>query len=227
MAGMDPPDPPPADERVARARALADRAAAEAEAGRPNEARLLLEAALVEGGVDVHVLFRAFQFHFRLGELEPAEHFARRRLAAAGPDTRTPHAARAYTNLGLVLVFRKRFDGARAALARALEIDRAIGFEYGVARDLGNLSLIHEDQGDLDAAEALLREALAIAQRLGAEDIAATKYANLGDIAMRRGQPDAARALWARAVEVFARLGPRRHHDEFAAKIAALDKRAE
>jgi tetratricopeptide (TPR) repeat protein len=205
---MDPPDPPPAD-HAAR--------------GRPDVARRDVADALALAPADVHVLFRAFQFHFRAGELEPAERYARLRLAAAGPDALTPHAARAHTNLGLVLLYQKRFDEARDAITRALEIDRAIGFDYGVSRDLGNLSLIPEDLGDFPAAEALLRESLAIAERIGAEDLAATKLANLGDVALAQGRREEARAFWTRAVAIFARLGPGKHHDEFTKKIAALD----
>lgn len=220
---MDPPDPPPSDENAAKARVLADQAAAAEGEGRAEDARRLIGAALEHGGADVHVLFRAFQFHFHAGELEPAEAFARRRLEAAGPGVDTPHLARAYTNLGLVLLYRKDYAAAEEAMARAVEIDRRVGFEYGLARSLGNLSLVPEELGDLDRAESLLREALVIAERIGAEDLKASKYANLGDIALRRGNRAEARALWVLAVEFLGRAGKMKYFDEYTKKIADLD----
>ncbi|GJQ29757.1 MAG: hypothetical protein HBSAPP03_16410 [Phycisphaerae bacterium] len=222
-APCDPPDPPAANGEAAAARAVAERAAALAGEGKVEEARSEFAHALEQGGADVRVLFLCFQFHIRIGEYDAAEAFARRRLAAVGEDTATPHTARAYTNLGLVLHFRGNDAEARAAFERAIDIDTRLGFEYGLARDLGNLSLIPEKLGDFDQAESLLTKALEIAQRIGAEDLAATKYTNLGDIALARGQPEVARHHWAHALAIFQRLGPRKHFDEYAAKLAALD----
>lgn len=220
---MDPPDPPPVNERVAQARAFAECAAVAAAEGRIDEAREGFAHALEHGGKDVRVLFLCYQFHFRIGEYEAAEQFARRRLAAAGPDAESSHTARAYSNLGLVLQYRGELDAAEAMMRRALEIDTRVGHEYGVARDLGNLSLVPEARGDFDRAEALLHQSLALAERIGADDIVATKLANLGEISLARGRPDETRILWTRAVAIFRRIGPARLGDEFAKRLAELD----
>lgn len=219
----DPPDPPPASERAAVARALAERCATAAAEGRLDEAREGFERALADGGADVRVLFLCFQFHLRSGEYPAAVEFARRRLAAADPDVDSPLSARAQTNLGLALHFCGDATAAEAAITRALEINRRLGNEYGVARDLGNLSLLPEARGDFDVAVALLHEALAIAERIGADDIAATKLTNLGEIALARGEVDAARNFWSRAVTIFERIGPRKHYDEFSRRLTDLD----
>lgn len=217
------------------ARMIAEQAAAAAGEGRIDEARRGVAAAIELDPTDVQVLFLAFQFHFRIGELDEAERYVRRRLKAAGangsgdlqeadgPGADNEHAARAYGNLGLIHLFRRRFDEAQAAMNRALEIDTRIGNEYGVARDTGNLGLVYETRDDLDRAEELYHAALALAERLGADELIATKCANLGDIAVVRGRPDAARPLWARAVEIFGRLGPKKHLDEYGKKLAELD----
>lgn len=217
----DPPDAPPATALVAEARAHAERAAMAASDGRIDEARLGFADALRQGGDDVRVLFLCFQFHFRIGELELAEQFARRRLAAVSPGADAAHA-RAHTNLGLVLQYLGKLDDAHEAVNRALAIDTRIGNEYGVARDLGNLSLIAEARGDVDQAEQLLHQSLAIAERIGAEDIIATKLTNLGEIALARGLPIKAREFWTRAVEIFERIGPTKYRDEFARRLSEL-----
>ena len=219
----DPPDPPPASDRAAAARALAERSAAAAAEGRLDDARDGFARALVDGGADVRVLFLCFQFHLRSGEYPAAVEFARRRLAAADPDVDSPHSARAYTNLGLALHFLGDATAAEAAMTRALEINRRIGNDYGIARDLGNLSLLPEARGDFDVAVALLHEGLAIAERIGAEDVAVTKLTNLGEIALARGEVDAARSFWTRAVAIFERIGPRKHYEEFSRRLAELD----
>jgi tetratricopeptide (TPR) repeat protein len=220
---MDPPDPAPVTKLAAKARALAERSAIAAGQGRIDEARQGFAEAFEQGTADVRVLFLCYQFHFRIGEYDDAERLVRLRLDALDRDSDSPHTARAYANLGLVLQYRGDLDAAHVAMSRALEIDTRIGHEYGIARDLGNLSLIPEARGEYDRAEELLKQSLAIAERIGAEDIAATKLANLGDIAKARGRADKARQHWTRALAIFERIGPAKHQIEFAKKLAELD----
>ncbi len=204
--------------------ALAQRAARLFADGNAEEARTLFAQALTPDTTDIQILFLVYQFHFRSGELEEAEQLVRRRLAVTGPDTDSADTARAYTNLGLVRLYRKDIDGAQREFTRAVDISKRIGDQYGLARAVGNLGLAPEARGELDRAEELFRESLAIARRIGADDIASTKLANLGDIAVLRGRPDQARELWTQAIELFARLGNRKHHAEFSQKLAELDK---
>jgi tetratricopeptide (TPR) repeat protein len=191
-------------------------------AGREAEARAAIDEAMAQTR-DPRLLFLGYQFHFRSGRLDDAERLIRRRLEAAAPES--PEAARAWNNLGLLLHFRGDSAGAEAMLTRALEIDRRIGCEEGVARDLGNLGLIPEATGDLERAEALYRQALEVAERIGFLPVMASKLANLGDIALARGRPDEARELWTRAVKHFEQLGDARRREEFAAKLAGLEAR--
>lgn len=213
--------------------ALAERAAQAAEEGRIPEARVGIAQALAiaggeEAATDLRVLFLAFQFHFRQGELDIAERLCRRRLHVAQELEQTSgkrdvHTGRACCNLGLVLQYAGKLDAAEASLRRAIEHDRAINHEEGVARDLGTLALVFEARNDLDAAERLYLEALTIAERIGCEPIIATDCANLGDIALARGDRPKAQALWQRAVEILARLGSWKAKD-LAEKLAALSK---
>ena len=204
---------------------LAERAAKAAATGRIDDARRMFAEVVAGAGGDpthVPVLFLLFQFHFRIGELDEAERWVRRRLEITGPESDNEQTARAYTNLALVHFYRKDLDAAEATFTKALGISRRIGHEEGIARDMGNLSLVPEARGDLDRVETLLREALAIAERIGAEHIIATKLTNLGDIAVLRARPAEARALWTRAVAIFERLGNTKHRDEFGKNLAEL-----
>lgn len=210
------------DARAVRAITLAERAAANANAGDLDPAREGLTAALhaAEPHPDARLLFLAFQFAFRIDDLAGAEKIVRRRIALADPDS--AGAARAHGNLGLVLHACNDFDAAAAAFAEAIRIDRAIGDERGLARDLGNSALVPEGRGDLERAETLYREALAIAERIGAFEIQATKLANLGDIALQRGRRDEARDLYTRSLAAMDRLEEAKWRDEVAEKLAGL-----
>jgi tetratricopeptide (TPR) repeat protein len=142
-----------------------------------------------------------------------------------GESVESEDAGRAWCNLGLVFHHRGAFAEAEAMMRRAMEIDRAIGCEYGLARDVGNLALVFESRKEYDRAMELYRESLAICERIGADDIACGKWANMGDIAHVQGEHDEARAMWMRAIALFAKIGDEKHRVEFEGKVAALDAR--
>ncbi|MGD9789776.1 MAG: tetratricopeptide repeat protein [Phycisphaerales bacterium] len=207
-----------ADEALARE--AVSRAVAGADAGDLSRAATHFEES-VNLTRDERVLFLGFQFAFRTSRLELAERFARRRIDVAANDSAV--AARAWSNLGLVLHARGAWDQSEQAQHRALEIDRRIGNLEGVARDLGNLALVPESRGDLDEAERLNLESLEIAERLGASSIIATKLANLGDIAHAKGRHAEARERWTRAAALFRELGKSAWLRDYERKIASLD----
>ena len=207
------------DARRANAQADFDRAeqalaAAEAaNTGRTEEAGNLL-AAILPATEDLRLLFLGFQFYFRTAVaegtspaardagLERAESLVRRRLALAESFSDHAAAARAHTNLGLVLQYRGQSAAAQPHFVMAVDIDRRGGNAYGLARDLGNLGQFYETIGDLDQAEAVTREAMDIAERIGAHKLVTSALANLGDFAHKRGQIDRARQLWQRCISV-------------------------
>lgn len=218
------------DDPRALAQSAADLATASMSSGKPPEpaalaaARAALAAAPAAAPTDLAVLFLAYQFHFRIGELDAAEQFAQRRLDLAAADS--ADAARALTNLGLVSQMRGELDRAEQRMTRAVDIDRRIGNQEGLARDLGNLALVPEARGDLARAEALTHEALEIARSIPGprgEELVAGSLSNLGDFAKARGQLDAARELWSRAVEIFDRLGVTKWKASFEKRFADLD----
>ena len=208
----------PGARELLRSCLAASRAVHASDAGRREDAGALLHEAMA-GASDLRLLFLAFQFFFRTGDYAGAERYARERLARCAPAS--PDEARACTNLGLIHQMRGELDEAEAMQRRAIAIDRAIGDERGLARDLGNLALVPEARGELDAAEALYRESLAIAERIGARDIAATKLANLGDVALARGRRDEARALWERSLACFRALNDAKGITHCEALLAA------
>lgn len=219
------------DAPLSLAQSAAALATASMSSGRPPEpaalarARADLADALARAPADLAVLFLAFQFHFRIGEIEQAEQFARRRLELAAPGS--ADAARALTNLGVLAQTKGELDRAETLLNQAVEIDRRIGNREGLARDIGNLALVPEARGDLDRAAALFNEALALARTVpGAigEEMVASNLSNLGDIEKARGRPEQARALWNQALRIFDRLGVTKWKADFERRFAELNQ---
>lgn len=196
------------------------RAVEAAEGGRVEEAKGLFEVA-VAGSGDIRVVYAAFQFRFRLGEYDAAERLVKRRLELAAPGS--ADEARAWNNYGLIWFFRGELDRAEECLKRALEMDRALGNEEGVARDLGNLSLVPEARGELDEAERLNLEALAVAERVGYRAVVASRLCNLGEIALARGEKRKARELIGRAEAAFGELGDEKNRAKCEALRRGMD----
>jgi len=194
-------------------------AVAAADARRIDEARRTLNEAL-HGAHDVRLLFLGFQFAFRTGDFDAAEDLTRRRLECA--ETGSADAARAWTNLGLVHLFRGEPETATVMMRRAINIDRAIGDDEGLARDLGNFALVFENRGDLGEAERLTRESLAVADRIGAAHIVAGKLCNLGEILLATGRRGEALSFLARAEAAFRELGVEKHRKHCATLLDQL-----
>ncbi len=162
------------------------------------------------------LLFLAFQYFFRTGNLELAEEATRRRLSVVSETS--ADAARAWTNLGLIYFFKKEYAQAEEMHEKACDIDRTNGDSRGVARDLGNWAMIPEARQEWERAEKMYLEALALAEQVQAKDIMATKLANLGQMAEVRGRREEALAFTRRALELFKELG----EDKYAAECASL-----
>lgn len=90
-------------------------------------------------------------------------------------------------NLGLVLVFERRWRDAEARLGEALALARSAGARDVEAQVLMNLGLAAHRQGELDEAAGRYRSSLALCRELLARQDALTNVVNLGDIALARG----------------------------------------
>ena len=114
-------------------------------------------ARVTEATTNPNILFLAFSFYFRIGDLATAEQMLRRWLALSGPDAQTDSTAGAYGNLGLIYQTRGELDEAEKMHRRALEIEEKLGRQEGMAATYGNLGLIYQTRGELDEVRIPLK----------------------------------------------------------------------
>ncbi|HUW84932.1 MAG TPA: tetratricopeptide repeat protein [Phycisphaerae bacterium] len=186
--------------------ALARQAADAARDGHIEQARQSFARA-ISGTTNLWVLYLAFEFYYRTGELPQAEQVLSQWLALAGPDAETPDTAAAYGALGLIYYTRGDLDQAEAMHRKSLVIEEKLGHLEGMAVVYSNLGLIYDTRGDLEQAEAMHRKSLAIDEKLGHLEGMARQYGNLGVIYDTRGDLDQAEAMHRKALEIDEKLG--------------------
>ncbi len=199
-----------AEAAVARAEKFAlefaERAAKAALEGRVEEARQDFAKA-TEGTANLQVLYLAFEYYFRTGDLATAEELVERRLALSSRDAKTADTARALGNLGTIYWTRGELDRAEKMYRKGLDIDEKLSNQEGIARHYGNLGLIYEKRGELDGAEEMHLKSLAIKEKLGLQEGMANTYGNLGLIYETRGELDRAEEMHKKSLAIAEKLG--------------------
>lgn len=199
-----------ADAQAARAEqlalTLANNAAKAALDGRVEEARQDF-AKVVEGTTDLQVLYLAYEFYKRTGNLNAAEQMLERWLAICCSDSETANTAAALGNLGNV--YQKRGDLKRAeeTYQRSLSIHKRLGLLKEMAGGYGNLGIIHFERAEFDRAEESHKTALEIYERLGLPEGMASQYGNLGLVYKERGNLNRAEEMHKKSLAIEEKLG--------------------
>ena len=185
---------------------FAERASKAALEGRVEEARQDFAKA-TDGTTNLRVLYLAYEFYDRTGDLTTAEELLERWLAISGRDAETADTADALGNLGLIYQTRGDLDRAEEMHRKALAIDEKLGNQEGMAAVYGNLGLIYKQRGELDRAEEMHRKSLAIEEKLGRQEGMAADYGNLGLIYQTRGDLDRAEEMYRKVLVIDQKLG--------------------
>lgn len=199
-----------AEAAIAKAEELALEAAEEAAVaaldGRLEYARQKF-AKVVEGTTNIRILFLAYEFYYRTGDLDAAEEMLQRWLAASGPEAETSDTAAAYGNLGIVCKARDDFDGAEEMFRKSLAIEEALDRKEGMANQYGNLGIVYLRRDDLDNAEEMFRKSLAIEEALDRKEGMASDYGNLGLLYQARGDRERAEEMHRKSLAIEEALG--------------------
>ena len=185
---------------------LAQMAAKAALKGNIEEARQSF-AMVSEATQDLKVLYLAYDFYQRIGELDPAESLLRRWLSITGPDEETGATAAAFGNLGGIYQRRGDLDRAEEMQLKSLAIHEKLDHEEGIAICSSNLGVIYQARGDLDRAEEMHGKALVIDEGLGRQEGVAANYGNLGLIYQTRGDPERAEKMIRKALSLEEKIG--------------------
>ncbi len=185
---------------------FAERASKAVREGRVEEARQDFAKA-TDGTANLQVLYLAFLFYWRTGDLVTAEELTERRLAISGRDTATPAITRALGNLGLIYQTRGELDRAEEMHRKALAIDEKLDNQEGIARHCGNLGIIYRTRGELERAEEMHRTSLETAEKIDFQECVSNQYGNLGLIYQTRGELDRAEELHRKSLETAEKLG--------------------
>jgi tetratricopeptide (TPR) repeat protein len=143
------------------------------------------------------------------GELEAAEAWYLRALAAAEELDDQPGLAGSYHQLGRVAELRRDLEAAEAWYRRSLAINEELGSQQGLCNSYHQLGQVAELRRDLDAAEEWYLRSLAIKEQLGDRPGLANSYHQLGRVAEERRTLDVAEAWYQRSLTINDQLGNR------------------
>ena len=162
---------------------------------------------LISDTSNIRVLYLAYEFFDRTGDLDSALDVLERWLVLSGADTKSPDTAAAYGNLGILYQTRGDLDRAEAMVEKSLKLNEALGHKEGMANQYGNLGNLYQTRGNLDRAEAMVEKSLKLNEALGHKEGMAINYGNLGILYKTRGDLDRAEAMHEKALKLNEALG--------------------
>jgi tetratricopeptide (TPR) repeat protein len=178
-----------------RRRALNGLAALALEAGQPEQALELLQAAMTSGAdpLDGQTLSNLGMAHLQLGNPAQAVVCEQQALAVFVEEGDLPRQARTHVRLGMAYHAVGQPDEALFHLGQGLELMRALGDALGQARTLNNLGAVYSADRRFEEALAVWRDALTLQDQLGDRVGMAYTYFNLADLLWKVNQPEAGR----------------------------------
>ncbi|MBU4361039.1 tetratricopeptide repeat protein [bacterium] len=113
-----------------------------------------------------------------------------------------PAKSAALGNIGNIYHNLGKPDEALEYYQQALEINRKLGYEQGVAQNLNNIGTLYNELGKYDEALKCQEEALEISQKFKDEQAIANTLTNIGIIYTDSGKPEEALKLFQEALEI-------------------------
>lgn len=184
---------------------LAEKAAKAALEGRVEEARQDFAQA-TDSTTNLQVLYLAFEFYNRTGDLATAEELVERWLALSGRHAETADTANALGNLGLIYQTRGDLNRAEEIYHELLSIEEKLRRPKSIANAYGNLGVIYQERGELDQAEEMHLKSLDIEKKFGDQSRMASQYCNLGMLYEKRGDLKRAEEMLQKALAIDKKL---------------------
>lgn len=200
-------------DRAGTAEAMHNLAVIEQRAGSEEEAfRLYAEALAIfeethhEIGI-ITALYNLAQTAKRRGDLPAATAYLERGMSLCTSPLHTDRLATFWTLRAELAIQREALDEAAEALARALEMKRALDDRHDQVEVLCNLGVLEIRRNDLDAALSRARDAMLLARELNVPSLLIGCFELVAVIWLRRGREDSAAAAIAIAKGMRSQLG--------------------
>ncbi len=155
---------------------------------------------------NIRVLYLAYRFFERTGDLDSAMAVLERWLVLSGADTKSSDTAAAYGNLGNLYKTKGDLDKAKEMYEKSLTLNNALGRKEGMANQYGNLGNLYKTKGDLDKAKEMYEKSLAIEEALGRKEGMANQYGNLGNLYQTKSDLDKAKEMYEKSLTLFENL---------------------
>ena len=185
---------------------MAEDAAILSQEGKVEFARQKFTGLLVEA-TNLQVLFLAYEFFSRTGDLKSAQAAMEKWLLLCDPGESSLDKGIAYGNLGILYQIRGELDRAEEMYLKSLAVSEALGHNEGMASQYGNLGNLYQTRGEFDRAEEMLLKSLAINEALGRKEGMANQYGNLGNLYKTRGELDRAEEMCLKSLAIYEALG--------------------
>jgi tetratricopeptide (TPR) repeat protein len=156
---------------------------------------------------NLRILYLAYEFYNRTGDLDTAFSITEKWLALSGENQQTAATAAAFCNLGVLYKTRGNLPAAEEMYQKSLKINEALGLHEDIASICGNLGNLYQMRGDYLAAEEMHQKSLQIDEALGLQEGMASDYGNLGNLYQIQGDLDTAEEMYQKSLEVSETLG--------------------
>jgi tetratricopeptide (TPR) repeat protein len=157
--------------------------------------------------------------YYFLSQLKEAEKHFRESLnifkRAENKIARLPAKSIALGNIGNIYHNQGKPDEALEYYQQALEINKKLGYEQGIAHNLSNVGTVYNDLGKHDEALKFQEEALEISRKIEDEPGIANSLNNIGVVYNDSGKAEKALKFYQEALEINKKMG----HEEGMANV--------
>ena len=136
------------------------------------------------------------------GNMKEAQDYTEQALAIAKTNNYRNRQDDAYDMLGIICTIKGDYDQALKNYAVAIQINKELNNQIGLAKTYGNLCALYQYKGDIEKAMKAQTESLKISEQLGNKRETATSLNNLGNINSNLGNFERAKENYLRAIQL-------------------------
>jgi tetratricopeptide (TPR) repeat protein len=161
---------------------------------------------LVTETMNLRILYLAYEFFERTGDLDSAFEVLQKWLSLSGAENKSLETAHALNNFGNLYFTRGEMVQAKKMYIKSLKINEELGSKKGMATQFCNLGNLYFNKGDYDNAERMYNKSLKINHQLGNKEGMSSLYGNLGVLEKIRGEFSLSEKLFRKSLVINEKL---------------------